>query len=1331
MKRKIAMILSMALVFTSVPVNSITGFAEEILIEEPGNESAIAEKAEVGKETEELRLEETEIWQETESVETPEKLAESESMDSVDMTESSDSEQENIDSDMILGDVFEDESEWVTGETSETFSDLEEVETESETESTVNEEIEILNIEEVNYSATETTAAEKQISYMDIEWITDNTYFAGKSIDDPACFLHGIILSGEDIDENSFEVKLDSLSTEDYTFTLEDENDRVVAYDDPSLSGKYYVSISYQGYKKSSAVYLLNKDSIVQSDLMSEGKLYEFKPSALPACVAFQPSEDGYYVFTSTGQIKNFYVRSDRFGALTVQRLGNIRRGVWLTAGDVAQIEFEAKSEDGAEDSVHLSVARSCNVKSLSFPTTERFVRGWSDLYDTDLSVTYIDESEESVRDFEVNWQGNTVVGAHAKTRNDLVLLLELRDANGKVVSSGPLSHDTTYKLRAYFEGNSEIYTEQTIKIGTEVLNLAEGRQYSVSTKLRDANYFEFSTQETADYCISIKDPQKELYAKVDLYKIDGGAKSLVNSTDVKFSYDDNEIYGYTVHLEKGKTYSMEVWHSYGDIDSYEICIEKKVSITEIEFKNIENYKVLIDSVNNGSFDERIELLVKYSNGLQETICFLKLDESQEDVSIPVAIDRYGNIARYRLFCVDEDGYMHETYYNPNIQGIWTLEATIGELKIQTNIEVVSVAQAIQKMVKLKVDQNNIVSINKGYGYAAFEAPRTGTYVFSSETEDYYRMNLRNIEGDNEASSYRSSMKCSVIKGEKYMLEIRTSMPQFQVKIEYMPAFESSTISSVEIKDVGNINAFRLHDELNNTAVTVHYADGTTENLVDSCYYMETDRGNIIKGKILDQSQNELDIPPHFDEIEYGYIPVGTYELVLSEQGSQQIVGKKTFTIDPEASEIISDFEKKVSVEKGKPVAYRFAPTNETAGHYKFYCSGNASDIHLVAYRYDKTNNKLVPFTFACGRGGKAELDHYFASGVTYYLVAEQTYQEAPDQFTVGFGDLNAKPHRHTWKTEKVDATCVKDGYIKYICTTCPEEKTEVIKAKGHNFSGAFTVDKESTCTVAGSKSRKCSRCSAVERVALPLKAHQMKNVIDKQPTCRSAGSQHQECSVCHVKGTVSTLSATGKHQWGNWNTVSAATVFEAESRQHKCGVCGKTEVQKNGEKLSPTMKVSATSVPLKVKQKTTKVTVSDLAAGDYVKSWKSSNKKIVKVNGAGRLTAGEKTGKAVVTVTLASGLTKDIKVAVQKGAVKTKKIKGVPKKLSMKAKETYDLAPVISPITSQDKIKYTTSNKKVATVNSKGKIKAKKKGSAVITIKCGSKSVKCKVKVK
>ena len=70
-------------------------------------------------------------------------------------------------------------------------------------------------------------------------------------------------------------------------------------------------------------------------------------------------------------------------------------------------------------------------------------------------------------------------------------------------------------------------------------------------------------------------------------------------------------------------------------------------------------------------------------------------------------------------------------------------------------------------------------------------------------------------------------------------------------------------------------------------------------------------------------------------------------------------------------------------------------------------------------------------------------------------------------------------------------------------------------------------------------------------------------------------------------------------------------------------------------------------------------------------------------------------------------------------------------KKLTLKKGKSFKLKVTITPKDSQDKISYKTSNKKIATVSKNGKIKAKKKGTAKITVISGKKKAVCKVKVK
>lgn len=202
-------------------------------------------------------------------------------------------------------------------------------------------------------------------------------------------------------------------------------------------------------------------------------------------------------------------------------------------------------------------------------------------------------------------------------------------------------------------------------------------------------------------------------------------------------------------------------------------------------------------------------------------------------------------------------------------------------------------------------------------------------------------------------------------------------------------------------------------------------------------------------------------------------------------------------------------------------------------------------------------------------------------------------------------------------------------------------------------------------------------------------------------------------------------------HSWTSWKTVSAATVFQAAKQTRTCQRCKISENRTSGSKLKPTIQTNTNSFPLKVKQTTTKLKVTGLAAGDRVVSWKSSNPKILTVTANGKLKAGKKTGKATLTITLASGLKKQIKVKVQKKAVKTTKISVPRTRIVIKKGRKQQLKPVITPITSLQKITFSSSNKKIVSVNKKGRITARKKGRAKITIRSGSKKKVVTVTVK
>ena len=113
-----------------------------------------------------------------------------------------------------------------------------------------------------------------------------------------------------------------------------------------------------------------------------------------------------------------------------------------------------------------------------------------------------------------------------------------------------------------------------------------------------------------------------------------------------------------------------------------------------------------------------------------------------------------------------------------------------------------------------------------------------------------------------------------------------------------------------------------------------------------------------------------------------------------------------------------------------------------------------------------------------------------------------------------------------------------------------------------------------------------------------------------------------------------------------------------------------------------------------------------------------------------GRIT-GKRAGRTRITVTLRSGKKAYINVTVQKSIVRTEKITGLRSSQTMKRGAKLTLKPVLTPLTSQEKITYSSSNKNVAVVSSRGVITARKKGTARITVRSGKKSYVIKVTVK
>ena len=327
-------------------------------------------------------------------------------------------------------------------------------------------------------------------------------------------------------------------------------------------------------------------------------------------------------------------------------------------------------------------------------------------------------------------------------------------------------------------------------------------------------------------------------------------------------------------------------------------------------------------------------------------------------------------------------------------------------------------------------------------------------------------------------------------------------------------------------------------------------------------------------------------------------------------------------------------------------------------------------------------------------------------------------------------------PTGHTWNdgTLKTASTCESEGIKEYTCKTCGKTKEESVAPTGH-INTEIRNKRTATCESEGyTGDTYCITCNKKlkDGQTIPKTDHNW-TIKEIPATCESDGSRTYMCDTCK-ETKVQSIKATG-HTYGAWITTQSATVFNPEQQKRTCSKCGKEEYRTNGNNLTPTIRTNAASLKFKKKQSTSKFKITGLAKGDYIKSFTSSNKKLITITGnktgTCKIKAANKTGKTKITITLASGLKKTITVTIQKKAITATAIKNVQKNITLNKKQTYQLKPMIEPITYVGKAKYKSSNKKIAKVSSTGKITAIKPGKVKITISVGKKKFVSNVIIK
>ncbi len=207
------------------------------------------------------------------------------------------------------------------------------------------------------------------------------------------------------------------------------------------------------------------------------------------------------------------------------------------------------------------------------------------------------------------------------------------------------------------------------------------------------------------------------------------------------------------------------------------------------------------------------------------------------------------------------------------------------------------------------------------------------------------------------------------------------------------------------------------------------------------------------------------------------------------------------------------------------------------------------------------------------------------------------------------------------------------------------------------------------------------------------------------------------------LKVTFNPSNATNKGLTWKTSNDKVATVVNGKVTAKKAGKATITVTTKDGgfkKTCQVTVKIPVKSVSLNktkltlgAKEKfTLKATVKPNNATSKKVSWNSSNKKVATVSSKGVVTT-KKTGKVTITAK-ADGKSKKCTITVKKAP---KKITLNAKRKTLKKGKTFKIKAKLPKNTASYKITYKTSNKKVATVSASGKVTAKKKGKATITV--------------
>lgn len=270
----------------------------------------------------------------------------------------------------------------------------------------------------------------------------------------------------------------------------------------------------------------------------------------------------------------------------------------------------------------------------------------------------------------------------------------------------------------------------------------------------------------------------------------------------------------------------------------------------------------------------------------------------------------------------------------------------------------------------------------------------------------------------------------------------------------------------------------------------------------------------------------------------------------------------------------------------------RVPSTCKTHGSEKYVCSG-CGFVEERTLPLDPNNHESDEIIVKDRKEADCGNDGY--TGDKYHKCCDVCFE---------LGSVIPKTNKHYYEeTDRVDATCVKDGEAYLECTVCHNTKIEVLPKNPENHTdntelrgyieatcttngysgdlycldcgqlisegtevfstghaqGRTVVFRNATCTTDGLMDVYCKFCDQLyDSIVIPATGHL--TVIDPAvaPTCTESGkTQGAHCSACDIVLIAQQEIPALGHTAGAWVTVTEATCGTEGLREQYCMVCG------------------------------------------------------------------------------------------------------------------------------------------------------------------------------